>query len=383
MRRFSLTREEWEEIEAEKLAPYAMLSRASRGRVHPEEEHPFRSAFQRDRDRILHTTAFRRLEYKTQVFVTYEGDYYRTRLTHTLETAQMVRTLARALRANEDLAEAITLAHDLGHPPFGHAGEEALHRLMKPYGGFNHNAQSLRIVERLERRYPDFPGLNLTWEVREGLAKHFTEYDRPAPAAFQPELAPTLEAQLASVADEIAFNTHDLDDGLRAEIIPWQALRELPLDNRAEEIWGEGPSELSRHRLIRHLVDVLATDVVCTTAQRLEALKPGSTQELRNIGHTVANFSAEMVAFNRQVRAFLGGRLYRHYRVVRMTVKAKRVVRELFEGYLVEPDQLPLPVRARMAEEGPARVVCDYIAGMTDRFALAEHAKLFDPRERV
>lgn len=351
MRRFSVTREEWEEIEAQKLAPYAMLSRASRGRLHPEKKHPFRSAFQRDRDRILHTTAFRRLEYKTQVFVPYEGDYYRTRLTHTLETAQIVRTLARALRVNEDLAEAIALAHDLGHPPFGHAGEEALNQLMKPYGGFNHNAQSLRIVERLERRYPDFPGLNLTWEVREGIAKHSTEYDCPAAASFRPELAATLEAQLASSADEIAFNTHDLDDGLRAGIIAWQALGELPLDRRAGGIFAEGPSELSRHRLIRHLMDSLATDVVCATAQRLELLKPSSTQELRNIGHTVADFSAEMVAFNKLLRAFLGERLYRHYRVVRMTVKAERVVRELFEGYLAERHQLPVPVRARLAEE--------------------------------
>lgn len=373
MRRFSFDREDWEKVEAETLAPYAMPSSASRGRVYPEEEHPLRSAFQRDRDRILHTTAFRRLEYKTQVFVTDEGDYYRTRLTHTLETAQIVRTLSRALRANEDLAEAISLAHDLGHPPFGHAGEEALARLMAPFGGFNHNAQSLRIVERLERRYASFPGLNLTWEVREGIAKHSTEYDIAIPEGFEPEHAPTLEAQLANVADEVAFNTHDLDDGLRAGIIPWEALRELPLEGKK---LAAGPTELSRHEFIRGLIDALASDVVETSAKRLEETNPRSSEELRRLGRVMAGFSAEMAAFNAELRAFLARRLYRHPEVSRVEGRARRVVEGLFQAYLEEPRRLPSWAQARMAEEGEERVVCDYIAGMTDRFALTEYAKL-------
>jgi len=382
-----LTREQWEELEAERLAPYAMKSRESRGRAHPEPEHPYRSAFQRDRDRIIHTTAFRRLEYKTQVFVYYEGDYYRTRLTHTIETAQIARTLARALMLNEDLVEAISLAHDLGHTPFGHAGEETLNELMKEHGGFNHNRQSLRIVEHLEERYPGFRGLNLTWEVREGIIKHVTEYDRADAAGYEPDKAATLEAQVVNVADEIAYITHDLDDGLRSGLLHPDALKGIALWEEALEMIGgmkEGFSDMTRHCLIRRLIDMEVTDVIEETCRRLKAYAIRSPQQAREVGTDIVGFSPSMTARNRELKDFLFQHLYCHYRVMRMAAKARRLITELFRAYVEDPSQLPLSTQARLKRgEELHRVVCDYIAGMTDRYALEEYRKLFDPMEKT
>jgi dGTPase len=382
-----LRREEMEAWEADQLAPYAMCSRHSQGREYTEHQPAYRTAFQRDRDRILHTTAFRRLEHKTQVFVAYEGDYYRTRLTHTLEVAQIARTIARALRANEDLVEAISLAHDLGHTPFGHAGEEILHDLMSAHGGFDHNHQSLRIVEKLEQRYPEFPGLNLTWEVREGILKHESEYDRGNAMGYEPSLRPTLEGQIVSAADELAYNTHDLDDGLRAGILDHLAVAELPLWrvvlDRIGQNAGRPLDDMARHRAIRTLIDLEVTELLKETEQRLLEAGAQSVEDIRTLPEQVVAFSKEMETRNRTLKDFLFGHLYRHYRLVRMTAKASRFIQELFGAYAVQPAQLPSEVQARIADEGLYRVVCDYIAGLTDRYALDEYRKLFEPYERV
>lgn len=382
-----VTREAREDLEARALAPYGCCSRDSRGRAVPEEEHPYRTAFQRDRDRILHTTAFRRLEYKTQVFVTYEGDYYRTRLTHTLEVTQVGRTLARGLGVNEDLVEAICLAHDLGHPPFGHAGEAILNQLMAGHGGFNHNAQSLRTVDFLERRFPEFQGLNLTYEVREGIVKHETEYDVSDATGFEPEKRGTLETQLANPADEIAYNAHDLDDGLRSGLLDPRDLRGVAWWEhlRASVGWeGEEFSEILRHRLIRRLIGLSVTDLLTETNRRLEEAAPKSVDAVREHPCNLVAFSAEVERMNRGLKQFLLERLYRHPRVIRMQKKAERVLTQLFEAYITEPAQLPLETQSRLEKEGDVyRAICDYIAGMTDRFALEEYAKLFDPNERV
>lgn len=376
------TREELEQLELTHLAPYAVKSRESRGRSYPEAEHPYRTVFQRDRDRIIHTTAFRRLEYKTQVFVNYEGDYYRTRLTHTIETAQIARTMARAQGCNEDLTEAISLAHDLGHTPFGHSGEVALQELMEDKGGFNHNYQSVRIVEQLEQRYPDFPGLNLAWETREGIIKHTTEYDVSEAEGYEPEKHATLEGQLVNAADEIAYTTHDLDDGLRSELIEASDLCGVQLWNESLQSLCISPgdfTEMARRRIIRHLLNLQVTDVVQTISRRLEDWKILSSQDVRCAPRTLVGFSPELLSKNRELKDFLMERLYRHHRVMRMQVKAQRLVRQLFQAYLEEPRQLPPEVQARFASAKPERVVCDYIAGMTDRFAIQEHRKLFDP----
>lgn len=384
-----LTREEIEARERAVLAPYAMASAASRGREHGEEEHPYRTAFQRDRDRIIHTTAFRRLEYKTQVFVYHEGDHYRNRLTHTIEVAQLGRTLARALGANEDLTEAICLAHDLGHPAFGHTGETTLNELMRAHGGFNHQRQTLRIVTLLEERYPDFPGLNLTYEVREGLVKHDTDYDVTDASGYEPELAGTLECQLANLADEIAYNTADLEDGLRSGLLDPFEVRELALWHVVMRSLGEPADrrldDLLRARVIRRLIGLEVSDAIRATATRLAELAPASADEVRSIGHNIAGFSAEMLEMNRELKAFLLRRFYRHPRVMRMASKAHRLLTELFHAYLDEPLQLPYEIQARIhhGPDGAERVICDYLAGMTDRYAISEYKKLFDPEARV
>jgi dGTPase len=380
------TRERLEENEFQVLAPYAMKSRESRGRHYPEPEHPYRTAFQRDRDRIIHTTAFRRLEYKTQVFVNYEGDHYRTRLTHTLETAQIARTAARALMLNEDLTEAIALAHDLGHTPFGHAGEAALHDILREHGGFNHNAQSLRQVEELEQRYPGFPGLNLTWEVREGIVKHTTEYDASDARDYEPERRATLEAQIVNAADEIAYNAHDIDDGLRAGLIQPQDLVGIHVWEEACQHAGVQPAtltEMQRRVVVRELINIEVTDLVRTAGASLAALDIRSPEQARLHPTNLLAFSPEMAEKNRELRSFLHRSLYRHYRVMRMAVKAQRLIRQIFDAYLRDPSVLPEPVQARLTAQDPYRVVCDYIAGMTDRFALEEYRKLFDPEERT
>lgn len=379
------TRERLEEDEARRLALYAVRSGQSRGRVYPEEEHPYRTSFQRDRDRIVHTTAFRRLEYKTQVFVNYEGDYYRTRLTHSIETAQVARTMARVLGLNEDLSEAIALAHDLGHTPFGHSGETALNELMSDHGGFNHTAQSLRIVESLEQRYPQFPGLNLTWEVREGIAKHETDYDLTKSVDYEPQMKAHLEAQLVNMADEIAYTTHDLDDGLRSGLIHIDDLRDIELWRRATTFLGvdaSDVSEMARRRTVRYLINLLVTDVINTIEEQLQEQHIKTGADVRSAGCNLATFSAQVAQQNRQLKDLLLERLYRHYRVIRMQVKAQRLIRRLFRAYLDEPRQLPAEIQCRVAEGSPERVVCDYVAGMTDRFAIQEYRKLFDPATR-
>ena len=375
------TREKLEAIEDQSLAPYGIRSSASKGRAYEEDERGYRTAFQRDRDRILHTTAFRRLEYKTQVFFNYEGDYYRTSLTHTLEVAQIGRTLARALGANEDLIEAICLAHDLGHSPFGHSGEAALNRLMKDHGGFDHNKQSLRIVTKLEQRYPNFPGLNLTWEVREGIVKHETEYDVSDSSDYAPELRGHLEAQIANAADEIAYTAHDLDDGLRSGMITPRMLDGIPLwEILAESVGWQGVlDDLSRHQLIRRLIGILVTDMVESTSERLINSAVNSVDELQRLEYNVIGFSEELHRQNRELKNFLYANLYRHPRVVRMQVKAERIIKDLFNSYTNDPAVLPKHVEARIEVRGLERTICDQIAGMTDRYAVEEHQKLFDP----
>lgn len=387
-RGFAVRREELEAHEDIWLASWAMRSADSRGRAHPEPEHEIRTAFQRDRDRVIHSTAFRRLEYKTQVFVNHEGDYYRTRLTHTMEAAQITRTIAKSLRLNEDLAEAIVLAHDLGHTPFGHAGEHVLDALMEPYGGFEHNAQSLRIVEQLEERYPDFPGLNLTWEVREGIVKHSSEYDRPLVKLFEPEIAPTLEAQIADYADEIAYNCHDIDDGVQSGMLTREQMDEVALwrDAFAEscERSPGAPFSILRYQTVRRVLDAMVSDLVTMVAQGIRANGVQSIEDLRGVRPRLARYGDEMAVKVRELKDFLMENLYKHVRVVRMGVKAKTVLTGIFESYLSEPRQMPEHVFQQIGREEEApRIIADYIAGMTDRFALEEYKKLYDPLERV
>jgi dGTPase len=376
------TRERLEEIENQSLAPHGFRSKRSKGRQYPDKEPGYRTAFQRDRDRILHTTAFRRLEYKTQVFINYEGDYFRTRLTHTLEVAQIGRTLAKALGVNEDLTEAICLAHDLGHPPFGHSGEVVLNRLMKDHGGFDHNKHSLRIVTELEKRYPDFPGLNLTWEVREGIVKHETEYDVSDARDYNPELRGHLEAQLANVADELAYTAHDLDDGLRSGMITPEMLEGIEIIEIIKESIGWGGltlGEVDRHRLIRRLVGILVTDAVDSTSQRIKESRVKSAIGVQKLDHNLAGYSENTTRRNRELKDFLYAKLYRHHRVVRMSVKAERIITDLFKAYCAEPAMLASAIQSLFDERGLERTICDYLAGMTDRYAIEEHGKLFDP----
>jgi len=376
------TRERLEEIEDQSLATYAVRSKDSKGRQHPDGESGYRTAFQRDRDRILHTTAFRRLEYKTQVFINYEGDYFRTRLTHTLEVSQIGCTLAKALGANEDLLEAICLAHDLGHPPFGHAGEMVLNRLMKDSGGFDHNKQSLRIVTELEDRYPDFPGLNLTWEVREGIVKHETEYDTSDAGDFNPELRGHLEAQLANLADELAFASHDLDDGLRSGMISPKMLGGIEIwEVLMESVGWQGTAmeDVDRHRLIRRLVGIMVTDAVDATAQRISESRVRSVKGVQKLDYNLAGYSEDTYRRNRELKDFLYAELYRHHRVVRMSVKAERILTELFNAYRKEPGMLAQRFQDQTQVRGLERTICDYLAGMTDRYAVEEYEKLFNP----
>jgi len=376
------TRQQLEEYESQTLASYAVHSKESKGRLHPEEEADFRPRFQRDRERILHTTAFRRLEYKTQVFINHEGDYYRTRLTHTLEVAQIGRSIARSLGLNEDLVETICLAHDLGHPPFGHSGENALARLMKDFGGFNHNSQSLRIVTVLEARYPDFPGLNLSWEVLEGMVKHETDYDIAEAKQFNPELRGHLEAQIANLADDLAYTSHDLDDGLRSGMITPNQLDGIALWEIINESIGRRRSEtldsLSRHQIIRRLINFEVTDLIQSTDRYLRRSNVKTALNVQKLPFNVAGFSEDMYRRNRELKDFLFSNLYRHYRVVRMAAKSESIVTELFNIYQANPKTLPTEVQESIPERGLERTICDYIAGMTDRFAIDEYKRLFD-----
>ena len=385
-----LTREDLERREDQWLAPYAMRSSQSRGRAFPEGEHAYRTAYQRDRDRIIHTTAFRRLEYKTQVFVYSEGDHYRNRLTHSIEVGQIGRTLARALGCNEDLIEAICLAHDLGHPPFGHIGEGILDDLMRDHGGYDHQRQTYRIVTALEHRYPDHPGLNLTYEVLEGVVKHDTDYDVVDAQDFTPEERGTLECQLSNLADEIAYNTSDLDDGLRSGILHPAQVRELTIARRVLESLNlphdaDLDEAMIRHSFIRRLVKLEVGDAIAATQQNIEQAGIQSLSDLRNLGRNVACYSAEMQALNDELKRYLFKNFYRHYRVVRMAAKAERLLRDLFNAYIDQPLQLSQEIQQRVetSGEGLHRVVCDYIAGMTDRYAIQEHKRLYDPEERA
>jgi dGTPase len=377
-------------MERPDLAPYAARSSESLGRRHEEVFKDERPAYERDRDRIIHCAAFRRLEYKTQVFVNHEGDYYRTRLTHSLEVAQIARGIARKLRLNEDLAETLALAHDLGHTPFGHTGEEVLNRLMADSGGFEHNRQSLRIVDELEERYPCFSGLNLTFEAREGIIKHSSESDHPARpdlAAFLPEQRPVLEAQIIDLADEIAYNNHDIDDGLKAGFITLEELADVELWRETHAlVAGKYPGlERERHicQTISHLIGRLIDDLVTTTRSGLEQHAVGSLQEVRRQPTRLVALSQEMLLKNRELKIFLYKRLYHHYKVERMRVKAERFLTLLFESYRQTPSLLPLAYQRKFELAGRERVICDYLAGMTDRYALDEYKRLFEPYERV
>jgi dGTPase len=381
----AIKREKREEQESLCLAPFGIRSKDSKGRKYPDSKPIYRTAFQRDRDRILHTTAFRRLEYKTQVFLNTEGDYYRTRLTHTLEVAQIGRTLARALGANEDLEEAICLAHDLGHSPFGHSGERILNKLMKKQGGFDHNKQSLRIVTKLEKRFIDFPGLNLTWETREGIVKHETEYDISDADDYDPELRGHLEAQIANAADELAYSAHDLDDGLRSGLISPSMLEELALWKILIKSigWkGKELNELDRKRIIRRMIGLEVEDVIESTDQAIKKSGVTSVMELQSLPHNVIQFSEGMGKNNRELRDFLFRNLYQNHRVIRMQVKAERIISDLFNAYLKDPLMLPKHIQEGIDEKSLERSICDYIAGMTDRYAIDEHQKLFNPTQK-
>ena len=369
--------------------PCAADPERSRGRRVAEEPPRYRNAFQRDRDRVVHCSAFRRLEYKTQVFVNHEGDLFRTRLTHSLEVAQIARSISRALGLDEDLAEVIALAHDLGHTPFGHAGQDALNECMAPHGGFEHNLQSLRVVDVLEERYADFDGLNLTYETREGILKHCAA-ERAAELGELGERflrggQPSLEAQVVNLADAIAYNNHDVDDGLRAELLDGRALEGLELFGRCSAaVRTRHPHLQGRrlvHEVVRTMINLLVCDLIEHTDQRLAEAAPRDIDAVRACLHPLVGFSAQVEFWQRELATYLHANLYRHYRVMRMAHKAKRVIRELFHAYMSTPDVIPDVVQRRIAIKGisEARAIADYIAGMTDRYAILEHQRLLDP----
>jgi len=375
------------------LAPYAVCAATARGRLHPEPEAPPRSPWQRDRDRIIHSSAFRKLQYKTQVFVNHEGDFFRTRLTHSIEVAQIARSIARELGLDEDLTEALALAHDLGHPPFGHAGEEALNLAMKPFGGFDHNAQSLRVVTLLESRYAGWDGLNLTWETLEGLAKHNGPLRNPPPyiADYNDRHKLDLgthasaEAQVAALADDIAYHSHDLDDGLRARLFTPDDMAHLPVVGdalRAARMSSlDVPPPRLRHETLRRVINAMVTDLMAETTRLLAKLNPKDADAIRRSRHRVVAFSPPMAEANQAIKDFLFARMYRHWRVNRMSTKARRLTEELFRLLHADPTLLPDDWRARAGEAGSQRaagIVGDYVAGMTDRYAMDEHRRLTD-----
>ena len=376
-----MTRARLEAAERAVLAPYAAFADASRGRVHDERESAHRTAFQKDRDRVIHTSAFRRLEYKTQVFVNDEGDYYRTRLTHTLEVAQVARSIARALGVNEDLAETVALAHDLGHPPFGHAGERTLNRLAEGIGGFDHNQQSLRIVTELERRYAAFPGLNLTWETLEGIMKHETEYDVPD-ASWEPDLRPGIEAQVVNVADEIAYSAHDLDDGLRSGHLEIRDVARVPLIQALMDRLAIDPHAFEtrdRYVLVRELLGVAIDAVIDHSERRIHATGVASIDDVRAQQSVLVGPDAALAGQFAELKRFLYDHFYFHHRLIRMTRKADHILERLYGAYCETPTMLAPDVRHQAEALGLERAVVDYLAGMTDRFAIKEYRRLFDP----
>ena len=376
------SRKELETIEANILAPYAQKSGDSRGRLHAERKHPTRTEYQRDRARIIHSRAFRRLEYKTQVFLNGTGDHLRTRLTHTFEVANITRMIARSLGFNEDLAEAIALAHDLGHPPFGHSGEEMLDDLMKGHGGFDHNEQSLRTVDVIESRYPKFAGLNLTHEVREGLQKHAKFYQGTDDE--KPHAQPSLEAQLSNLADEITYYSHDLDDGLDFQLLEPEQLAALTVWKTSEEEVREHFPKLKgrefRAYVIRCIIDRQAADVIATSSALIERAKVSSADAVRQHAKPLIAYSRPLLKANQQLRRFLYKNLYYHPRVAGANDRACEMLRDVFEAYLKQPKLLGNATSRRIKKDGLHRTVCDYLAGMTDRYLLDEHARLFTPR---
>jgi len=384
-----LLREDYENREQNFLAPYATKVAASLGRKYKDEKCSFRSLFQHDKDRIVHSEAFRRLEYKTQVFVNHEGDYYRTRLTHTLEVAQIARGIARTLRLNEDLAEAISLAHDLGHTPFGHAGESTLNNLMSDVGGFEHNHQSFRVVTLLEQKYPDFPGLNLSFEILEGIARHTGEYDDPSIKNFKNAGFLTIEAQIVNLADEIAYMNHDLDDGLQSGMLTIDQMNNVELwKNTFEAVKKKHPEakeKILKHRAISSLINFLVCDVQDETLKRIKKNNISSFEDVRKKGDRLVSFSQNVEKQTKQLKDYLFENLYNHYRVARMADKAQRILEDIFHAYLENSRILPrsLHLAIQQRTDNAKRLVCDYVAGMTDRYALMEHKKLFDPHARV
>jgi dGTPase len=383
-----VTRNYLQDLEDRNLAPFSAKSNHSLGRKYREDPHPYRTEFQRDRERIIHSRAFRRLEYKTQVFVNHEGDHYRTRLTHTIEVAQIARSIARALRLNEDLAESIALAHDLGHTPFGHSGEKELNDILKDDGGFEHNRQSLRVVEKLEKRYEQFSGLNLTWETREGIIKHSSCYDHPELSHFAPDEMPSLEAQIIDYADEIAYNNHDLDDGISSGLLRLDGIERLRIWKIATDpISGSGTfpqnSKMLVYNAIRNIINVLVSDLIETTRANIEALSIDNYADVRSAPRKIVEFSTETREANDELKEFLWKNLYQHYRVVRMSIKAQKVIRDLFTLYHEHPKALPYSYFSRIETDGLKPTISDYIAGMTDRYAMEEHQKLTDPMIRV
>ncbi len=381
-----ITREELERREEAMLSPVAAKSARTR-RLHPEPEHPYRTAFQRDRDRVIHCAAFRRLQYKTQVFVNHEGDYYRTRLTHSTEAAQIARTIARAMGLNEDLCEVLALSHDLGHTPFGHSGQDALDECMRERGGFEHNLQSLRVVALLERRYPEFPGLNLTWETQESIRKHDVKPDHPVEPDFRPEWGPLLEAEVVDIADSIAYDAHDIDDSVKAGLILEKDLEDI-------EIWRESVAEVRRRwptlegeMLVRQsvlrVINLEVSDLVTASLANMARLNLKSLEDVRAAKERVVGFSPEVTRKKRELQRFLFRNVYRHYRVVIMQEKAHKFIRELFHAYVSNTAQLPPRFQSWAKEVGVHRAVADYVAGMTDRYAQEEYRKLFYPFENI
>ncbi len=374
------------------LAPYASHDLRSRGRQYAEEKPAYRSEYQRDRDRIVHSAAFRRLEYKTQVFVNHEGDLFRTRLTHSVEVAQIGRSVARALGLNEDLTEAIALAHDLGHTPFGHSGQDALNACMRDFGGFEHNLQSLRVVDVLEERYAAFPGLNLTFETREGILKHCSVKNAAGLGEvgrrFLEKTQPGLEAQLCNLADEIAYNNHDVDDGLRYGFVEMEQLREIALFRKqydeVQRRYPDLPARRQVHEVIRRMINYLAVDLIENSQRRLLALGVQTVDEARQAGESIIGFSDTVAQESQALKRFLRQQLYAHFRVRRMTLKAGKIIEEMFRAFMEDPRLLPPQYQDKLraaGDEARARIVADYIAGMTDRYAIREHKRLFDPEE--
>ena len=383
-----LDREGLERKEAVHLAPYAVKSGQSRGRRFAEPEDVFRSTFQRDRDRVIHSAAFRRLEYKTQVFVNHEGDHYRTRLTHTIEVSQIARSVSRALRLNEDLTEAIVLAHDLGHTPFGHAGERMMDGLMEAEGGFEHNLQSLRVVDVLEKRYPAFEGLNLTFEVREGICKHSSSYDHPPTVpGFSDPGFPCLEAQVADIADEIAYCNHDVEDGIRSGMLTSTSLESVELWREAlRNVREKTPvhdEDVLHSRAISFMISSLTQNLIRTSFRLLTENGIRTPEQGRTCRMKCVSFDEDFSRKKKELKQFLLREMYANYRVIRMEQKARRIIGDLFRSYSERPEQLPPHVFSRVKSEGVKRVACDYIAGMTDRYAMEEYRKLFDPLSKV